>query len=165
MHRSISRGTTSPPLANSSRGLTFCFYAVGCGGGCNLWVCGAAAPLLIEVLLAIFIAIVCAPKSLLVAKKRISRVAFTCGGYHCAMLLIAFGFIVLMGSSIASFSANLAHYKKTLTTTYQGVLHFLKDNTHIIEILEKVTGQDIVTSIGKRSGRGQSGTICRKYGK
>jgi len=106
----------------------------------------AAAPLLVEVLLAVFIAIVCAPSLYWLQKKGLpawlSLVAVI-----TVMLLVALGFIVLMGSSIASFSANLAHYKKSLSVTYQGVLTFL-DDTHIVERLEKATGQDIVTSIG-----------------
>ena len=121
-----------PVTYRPSQGLTL-LYAVA-AVVVVIWGMREAAPLLIEVLLAIFIAIVCAPSLYWLQKKGFPAwlslvVVIT------VLLLIAFGFIVLMGSSIASFSANLAHYKKTLTTTYQGVLHFL-DNTHIIEILE-----------------------------
>jgi len=134
-----------PVTYRPSQGLTL-LYAVA-AVVVVIWGMRAAAPLLIEVLLAIFIAIVCAP-SLYWLQKKGCPAWLSLVVVITVLLLIAFGFIVLMGSSIASFSANLAHYKKTLTTTYQGALHFL-DDTHIIEILEKVTGQDIVTSIGK----------------
>ncbi len=111
-----------------------------------IWGMREAAPLLVEVLLAVFIAIVCAPSLYWLQRKGLPAwlalvVVIT------VMLLIAFGFIILMGSSISSFSSNLSHYKKSLATTYQGILNFL-DKTHIVERLEKATGQDIVTSIG-----------------
>ena len=105
----------------------------------------AAAPLLNEVLLAVFVAIVCAPSLYWLQKKGLPA-WLSLVTVITAMLLVALGFIVLMGSSIASFSANLAHYKKSLTATYQSMVNFLKDN-HIVEILEKATGQDIVTSV------------------
>ena len=111
-----------------------------------IWGMREAAPLLVEILLAVFIAIVCAPSLYWLQRKGLPSwlaliVVIT------LMLLVAFGFIVLMGSSISSFSSNLSQYKKSLTATFQGVLNFL-DDTHLVERLERVTGQDIVTSIG-----------------
>ena len=128
----------------SSRGVTV-LYAVA-ALVIVIWGMREAAPLLVEILLSVFIAIVCAPSLYWLQRKGLPAwlslvVVIT------VMLLVAFGFIVLMGSSISSFSANLGQYKKSLTTTFQGVLNFL-DDTHLVEKLEKATGQDIVTSIG-----------------
>ena len=130
--------------SRSSRGVTV-LYAVA-ALVIVIWGMREAAPLLVEILLSVFIAIVCAPSLYWLQRKGLPAwlslvVVIT------VMLLVAFGFIVLMGSSISSFSANLGQYKKSLTTTFQSVLNFL-DDTHLVEKLEKVTGQDIVTSIG-----------------
>ena len=111
-----------------------------------IWGMREAAPLIVEILLAIFIAIVCAP-SLYWLQRKGFPTWLALITVITVMLLNAFGFIVLMGSSISSFSANLSQYKKSLTVTFQRVLTFL-DDTHLVERLEKVTGQDIVTSIG-----------------
>ena len=128
----------------SSRGVTV-LYAVA-ALVIVIWGMREAAPLLVEILLSVFIAIVCAPSLYWLQRKGLPA-WFSLVVVITVMLLVAFGFIVLMGSSISSFSANLGQYKKRLTTTFQGILNFL-DDTHLVEKLEKVTGQDIVTSIG-----------------
>ena len=92
----------------SSRGVTV-LYAVA-ALVIVIWGMREAAPLLVEILLSVFIAIVCAPSLYWLQRKGLPAwlslvVVIT------AMLLVAFGFIVLMGSSISSFSANLGQYK------------------------------------------------------
>ena len=127
-----------------SRGITL-LYAIA-ALVIVIWGMRGAAPLLVEVLLSVFIAIVCAPSLYWLQRKGLPTwLALIV--VVSVMLLMVFGFIVLMGSSISGFMANLGHYKKSLSTTYQGVLNFL-DDTHLVERLEKATGQDIVTSIG-----------------
>jgi len=81
--------------SRSSRGVTV-LYAVA-ALVIVIWGMREAAPLLVEILLSVFIAIVCAPSLYWLQRKGLPAwlslvVVIT------VMLLVAFGFIVLMGS-------------------------------------------------------------------
>ena len=106
-----------------------------------IWGMRQSAPLLVEVLLAIFIAIVCAPSLYWLQKKGLptwlSMVVVILG-----MFSIAIGFIVLMGPSVTSFANDLPQYKKEVIQTYEGVGEWF-DKLNIVERLEKATGKNI----------------------
>jgi len=106
-----------------------------------------AAPLLVPLLLSIFIAIVCAPVLTWLKSKRVP-VVLALVIVIAGLMLIALGFIVLMGSSINSFSQNLPTYEASLKKTVDSVFKWL-DQYKSLQGLEQLSGQDFVTSIRK----------------
>ncbi len=107
----------------------------------------AAAPLLVPFLLSIFIAIVCAPSLYWLQSKRVPAVLALI--IVIAVLgLIAIGFVVLMGSSISSFSQNLPAYETSLRRTVDSVFKWL-EQYKVFHGLEQFSGHDIVSSMRK----------------
>lgn len=107
----------------------------------------AAAPLLVELLLSAFIAIVCAPSLYWLQKNRVPTV-LALVIVIAALGLIAFGLIVLIASSLSSFSANLPHYETSLVATRDTVFKWL-EQYKIFEGVETLSGQDFINSIRK----------------